>query len=96
MTKEPEILLKGYTVHQIEHDILGKYYLAYIGIVRALEHATSGNFSSAYDCLDWAEQNLEEVKQRFPDISDKAFAFEDGLMQARNALGVLEKKLETK
>lgn len=88
------ITLKGYTVHQVEHDILSKYYQAYIGMVRAFEHATSGNFNSAYSCLDWAGQNLEEVKQRFPDISDKAVAFVEGLRQARNALGVLEKKLE--
>lgn len=95
MTEET-VHLKGYTVHQVEHDILGKYYQAYIGTIRALEHAVRGNFEPAYGCLDWAQQNLDEVKQRFPDISEKASHFGEILGQARTALDVLEKKLETK
>lgn len=93
--QESAVYLKGYTVHQVEHEILGKYYQAYVGIIRALEHVTSENFSSAHNCLDWAGQNLKEVKQIFPDISEKASQFEEILTQARNALSVLEKKLES-
>ena len=85
---------KTYTVSQVEHEILGKYYQTYVGTVRALEHAVRGNFTDAYGCLNGAQQNLDNVKNRFPDISEKATSFEQILREARTALGMLEKKLK--
>lgn len=97
MNKEPEILLKGYTVHQVDHGILGKYYLAHIQTISALiEYAQSGNINAAYRRLEFAQQWINEVKDKFPDISHKAADLAEKLEEAKTALSLLEKKLETK
>ena len=90
---------KGYTVHQVEHEILGKYFQAYVGTVRALEYAVNGDFKNANSSLDWVQQNLDVVKNTFPDIwlqGAEDGAFEEALGRVRKAFGELKKKLETK
>lgn len=97
MTKEPEILLKGYTVHQVESEIIGKYYLAHIQTIYALiEYAQSENIKSACRRLEFAQQWINEVKDKFPDISHSAVSLAEKLKEAKTTLGLLEKKLETK
>ncbi|MBI2662353.1 hypothetical protein HYX11_02755 [Candidatus Woesearchaeota archaeon] len=99
MNKDITIYLKGYTVHQVEHKILGKHLQAYVGTILAFEHAVKGDFKNAYYCIDWAQQSFEYVKIGFPDIwlqGAGGGAFEEVLARARNTLGKLEKKLETR
>ena len=97
--QESTVYLKGYTVHQVEHEILGKYFQAYVGTVRALEYAVEGDFKNVNSSLDWVQENLDAVKDSFPDVwlqGARKGAFEEALGRARKAFGELEKKLETK
>ncbi len=96
MNKDTTIYLKGYTVHQVEHEILGKYYLAHIQTIYALtEFAQNGDRETACRRLDFAQQWINEVKDKFPDISNKAIDLAKKLDEARTTLGLLEKRLET-